>query len=304
MAITRRIFISSPRDKHLDERRNRFKWAIVESIEKLGYEAQVFGSPDGGRGLAAGKSWSPDEADKIMCRCVGAAILGFPIWRSSRGSESVSLVTEYCHYEGAVARTYRLPILAVLEEGVEERVFFLPYGGDAVISLPSQADATWVSGAAFGRFLESLRARLAARRDVFLGYSSSSRESAEQIKRYLEGELRVTVLDWLIDFAPAGSILDEIQQAASRCSGGIFLFTRDDLLEASTGGDTAAPRDNVVFEAGYFAHAKGKERVLIIREQGSKFPADLGGDIYAPLSSRADIASVKPTIKQFVEQRL
>ncbi|WP_447603718.1 TIR domain-containing protein [Nitrospira sp. Nam80] len=35
----------------------------------------------------------------------------------------------------------------------------------------------------------------------------------------------------------------------------------------------------VVFEAGYFASAKGKKRVLIIRQSGTKMPADLGGDI-------------------------
>jgi hypothetical protein len=304
MAIKRRVYISSARDIRLDARRNELKWAIIDEIEKLGYEAQVFGSPDGGRGLAAGKSWSPERADEVMRRCVGAAVLGFPIWRVPRGDESVSLVTEYCHYEGAIARTYGLPILAVLEHGVEERVFFLSYGGDAFISAPAEADRTWVTTTDFDRFLQAWRRRLVDRRDVFLGYSRSSAESAEQIARYLEVELQATVWDWRTQFVPAASILKEIERAASGCTAGIFLFTRDDLLESTAGGDVAAPRDNVVFEAGYFTHAKGKDRVLIIREQGSKFPADLGGDIYAPLSSRADISSVKPAIRIFVEERL
>ena len=98
MAITRRIFVSSPRDEHLDDRRNELKWAIVKEIEALGYEPQVFGSPEGGKGLASGRSWSPESADEIMKRCIGAAILGFPIWQFSgpvRG-ETVSLVSEYC----------------------------------------------------------------------------------------------------------------------------------------------------------------------------------------------------------------
>jgi len=66
----------------------------------------------------------------------------------------------------------------------------------------------------------------------------------------------------------------------------------------------AAPRDNVVFEAGYFAKSKGKDRVLIIQEKGSKMPADLGGDIYAVLENRGDTSDVKPSIRRFVEQRL
>lgn len=37
----------------------------------------------------------------------------------------------------------------------------------------------------------------------------------------------------------------------------------------------AAPRDKVVFEAEFFAVAKDRGHVLIIREDGAKMPADL-----------------------------
>ena len=63
----------------------------------------------------------------------------------------------------------------------------------------------------------------------------------------------------------------------------------------------AAPRDNVVFEAGYFIGVKGKRNVLIIRESGSKMPADLGGDIYAALPDRTTIAPIERPVKAFVE---
>ena len=56
---------------------------------------------------------------------------------------------------------------------------------------------------------------------------------------------------------------------------------------------TAVPRDNVVFEAGYFIGLKGKRNVLIVREVGSKMPADLGGDIYASLPDKADIKPIE-----------
>ncbi len=51
-------------------------------------------------------------------------------------------------------------------------------------------------------------------------------------------------------------------------------------------------------------HAKGKERVLIIREEGAKMPADLGGDIYVPLKDKADLSSVEPHVKRFIEDQL
>lgn len=60
----------------------------------------------------------------------------------------------------------------------------------------------------------------------------------------------------------------------------------------------------MVLEAGYFTAAKGKHWVLIIREQGSKMPADLGGDIYAALGDLSDITPIEDDIRKFVEQRL
>ena len=95
--------------------------------------------------------------------------------------------------------------------------------------------------------------------------------------------------------------MDEIETAARLCSGGIFLFAKDDALEGNE--VRAAPRDNVVFEAGYFAAAKGRDRVLVIREEGAKRPADLGGNIYLFLA-RDDIRPIESAIRDFVERRL
>ena len=64
--------------------------------------------------------------------------------------------------------------------------------------------------------------------------------------------------------------------------------------------ETAAPRDNVVFEAGYFIGLKGKRNVLIVRESGSKMPADLGGDIYASLPDKSNIAPIERTVSAFI----
>jgi predicted nucleotide-binding protein len=85
----------------------------------------------------------------------------------------------------------------------------------------------------------------------------------------------------------------------SAAAPGIFLFTRDDDLAATPFGPEAVPRDNVVFEAGYFIHSKGKERVLVIREEGAKMPADLGGDIYASLPDRDHIGPILESLRRF-----
>lgn len=141
--------------------------------------------------------------------------------------------------------------------------------------------------------------QLGERRDVFLGYCSTSAATAESIGRYLRS-LGAHVLDWQTDFISGRTIIDQIQQAAARCTGGIFLFTKDDDLADHMYVDRSAPRDNVVFEAGYFSGLKGKRNVLIVRETGSKMPADLGDDIYASLPDRADTSTIERTLRAFL----
>jgi hypothetical protein len=300
MTITRRIFVSSPRIEYLNNRHKEIKRAIVKEIEALGYEAQIFGSAEESRGLASRRSWSPKDAEEVMKRCVGAAILGFPLWQCSEATadKTVSLVSEYCHYEGAIARTLRLPILAVLDDGVEQRVFFNRYGGDPFITIPAEADRTWVTENNFHAFLDKWHKRLEKRKDIFLGYSSKLEGTAESIKTILT-QLNVTVLDWKSDFPGGPTILEQIKDAALHTSGGIFLFTRDDPHKGK--GKQAAPRDNVIFEAGFFAHSKGHERVLVIRETGAKMPADLGGVIYETLSDRGDVHDLEKRLRLFLE---
>ncbi len=304
MTTKRRVYISMPGDVWLNQKQNELKWAIVAEIEKLGYEAQVFVGPGGGQGLPAGKGWSLGDCDEVMRRCVGAAIIGFPKWRFSIGKNHFRLATEYTHHEGAVAHTYGLPLLTIAEERLEPRLMFNQHAGIEIISAPLDADTSWLSTKAFRGPFENWKRKLERRRDVFLGYCGSSSGTARNLKRFLEKELGTSVLDWQVDFAPGRSILQQIEEAASRCSTGVFLFTRDDKAVDDAQASKAVPRDNVVFEAGYFSHAKGKERVLIIREEGTKMPADLGGDIYAPLQDKADLSSVEPYVKRFIEDQL
>jgi hypothetical protein len=174
MSTTRHVYVSGPRETYLDARTRELRSAVLGQIRRIGYEIAAFGTLEGGLGLAAGSTWSRSGAMAVMRRCVGAVLLGFPYWRSHRDGDDVGLVTEYCHYEGALA--------AMLESG---------------------------------------------------------------------------------------------------------------------SGDEAVPRDNVLFESGYFTHAKGKERVLIVRETGVKMPADLGGDIYVPFL-RDQVGDLLDGVSRFI----
>jgi hypothetical protein len=301
MPITRRIYVSLPADPWLPENLNRLKWGIVEEIEKLGYTPEIFTNPKGMAGLASAKSWHPRDADEIARRCTGAAVLGMPRWRfQDAQGQPVLLPTEFNHYEGALARTLGLPTLVLTQRDVLRRVVFNLNFGGYIGSFPGDADVEWLHSDEFLVPFNYWVALLNQRRDVFLGYSSASKDIAAAVKRYVLS-LGTRVLDWQTDFIPGRTILDQIEQAAARSVGGIFLFTKDDDLLDPEQKEVAAPRDNVIFEAGYFIGLKGKHNVLIIRESGSKMPADLGGDIYAPLSDRTSITPIERSLATFLD---
>jgi predicted nucleotide-binding protein len=191
-----------------------------------------------------------------------------------------------------------------VKEDVFRRVVFDQNYKGYVGVIPPGADRKWLATKTFRVPFGFWKDQLDKRRDIFLGYCGSSKTTAGKLKQFLQNDLGVRVLDWMTDFSPARSILEQITEAASRCSAGIFLFTQDDPLKDGN-RKKAVPRDNVVFEAGYFINAKGKDHVLIILEKNAKMPADLGGDIYASLEEIKDkrkpnIASVKGTIRDFV----
>jgi hypothetical protein len=209
--------------------------------------------------------------------------------------------SEYSHYEGALVRTLGIPLLLLAEEGLLRRGIYNTSVG-FIIEFPRGAGQPWLESPDFSVPFEHWLTKLRDRRDVFLGYSNAASETADKIKSYMTHELGATVLDWKPDFDYSDFILKEFELAAERCTGGVFLFTRDDALVGK--GKRAAPRDNVVFEAGYFSALKGKSRVLIVLETRAKMPTDLGGDIYASLTDRPNIESVKEPIQRFIRRRI
>jgi Predicted nucleotide-binding protein containing TIR-like domain len=301
MPMKRRVYVSLPSDSWLTPAQNKLKWGIVSQIDRLGYIPEIFYNPKGKRTLTSGKAFSASEAEAVARRCVGAAIIGLPRWTFTVNKQQVKLASEFCHYEAGLARTLGLPLLIVRQQDMLRRAVFDSAFGPRIADFPQSAGLDWLQTKGFKNVFADWRNELSKRRDVFLGYCGTSAQTAIKVKTFLKRDLGVTVLDWRTDFSPGLTVLEQIQDAAARCSAGIFLFTNDDhLKDDPLNVNKAVPRDNVVFEAGYFTSIKDKRSVLIIREDGAKMPADLGGKIYAPLGDRKNIKPVQKDIRRFI----
>jgi predicted nucleotide-binding protein with TIR-like domain len=294
---TRRVFVSASSNRNLDARRAALKAAILQKVSGAGFEPQEFWES----GIAENLAWSFENVNDVMKRCVGAIVIGFPRWQISGPMSSGGLVGEYNHYEGAVAMSHNLPTFLLAEIGVENRGVVWTGGGKPITFIPEDAQPTWVEENDFQKGFKAWVREVSARKDIFLGYCSQNIGTAALIENRLTRQ-GATVHNYMMDFRSGTSILNEIASAASFCSAGIFLFAENDPLDGVDGG--AAPRDNVVFEAGYFMNSKGPERCLIIREGKAKMPADLGGAIYLHLSGPGDIASIETRLTRFLNENL
>src|SRR4029434_7671551 len=83
---------------------------------------------------------------------------------------------------------------------------------------------------------------------------------------------------WTTSFNPGTNTLERLLELSREVDFAAFVFARDDWTTAtapapdSAASGQAAPRDNVVFEAGLFGAALGMRRTFILHASGSKLP--------------------------------
>lgn len=277
-----RIYIHAPYQP--EPSRAEVKRGILAQIRRLGFDAQEFHVS----GIPRGDAWSFRRALEVMQQCDGALVLALMRWMESDGTTSIPIPSEYSHFEGALALSRNLPTLVIAEEGMQMRGILSQTGGSFVVQVPMSDAGTWlttdelIGEPPFERWVERVRARY----DVFFGYCSKADTLARDIKGFLTDEAGLKVLDWATDFRAGRTIMEEIARATATCRCGLFLFTADDPVDGAP-TSTAVPRDNVLLEAGYFMSAHTARHMVVVREKGTRMPADLGGMIYLTIESRS-----------------
>ena len=288
-----RIYISAPVERALNDQRLSIKKEVIRAISLSGFQPQEFGVS----GLPANMAWSFTAANEVMRNCQGAFILALARWRVWKEQEGEEILpTEYNHFEGGLATSQGLPSFVMAERGMKERGIVYPGGGQFLVTMPPNADKTWLKSDHFVLPFNAWCSSVKSRSHVFLAYASVMLPTATAIRKYLLS-LGVSVLDVADGFGSRGSLKDQVaKDALASCATAIFLFCRDDDL---------AVRGNLTFELGYFARAKGLERTLVINEAGSELPSEFAkviSSIY--LIDRLDITAIQPHLRAFVHMRL
>lgn len=104
-------------------------------------------------------------------------------------------------------------------------------------------------------------------------------ELKEAVARLVERQGIETII--LNERTNQGKTIIEKFEENSQIGAAIALFTSDDLGKRKD-AEKISPRarQNVVFEAGYFMGKLGRNRVIIIADEGVELPSDLQGIVY------------------------
>lgn len=143
---------------------------------------------------------------------------------------------------------------------------------------------------------------------IFIASSSKFLEVAHQLKAALEEKIDVRVTTWddpLGVFRLGRSTMDSILTAPHFFDYSIAIMSPDDWV-VSKGRRSASPRDNVVFELGFFLGSQGRLRAFAVvlephcppgkRSASIKIPTDCAGEQFLPVRLTAANKAVKKDI--------
>lgn len=292
MLTPTRIYISVPKDAWLEPGQLDVKRGIFERVKSVGFEPHEFLSS----GDFSTFPWSYENLQSILGRCQGALILGFVRWDVRDAERNYKFITAYNHYEGALALAKDLPTFILMHEHVHKAGIAIKGRSKYFVRLPDLVNSAWLDTGPFSSKFNSWVGEVKERHHIFLGYSSAAQTTAAKIKTFLTSK-GVSVLDRVVDSSQPTPGASEMEGAAKTCMGSIFLFTKDDEDMA---GARASSRDNIMFEAGYFLHAKGSDKTLIIREESASMPAALRALQSLSLHRLKDISLIENDLGQFI----
>jgi hypothetical protein len=290
------VNLSSPKLENLSKPQERFLAALKDRLTGAGLRILP-------------ESASTDDVEQrlgAIRQCHGVVVLAFSQWQAARMyrvQEKKSVMpTEFTHLGVSMALAARRPLFLLREKCVAERGALRRGYVSRHIGVPNSLNPEWLESVEFETEFQRWLKEVDRFRHVFLGYSSKATSVGNALRAFLSEKLGLRVFDWH-DFELGGTIWNEIERAECYTNCGIFLFMTDDTLSSGKKRESA-PRDNVVYEAGYFAGAKGRQRSLIIREKGAHVPTDLGGILYLELDGRSSISQLETKLREHLERML
>jgi predicted nucleotide-binding protein len=111
----------------------------------------------------------------------------------------------------------------------------------------------------------------------------------EAVARFVSQHLKLTPVILHEQPNRGRTIIDKFESTASAVGFAIVLFSADDVCGAfgddGSGLRKPRPRQNVVFELGFFVGKLGRQSVAVLYREGVEMPSDYQGVLYIPFDT-------------------
>jgi CRP/FNR family transcriptional regulator, cyclic AMP receptor protein len=139
---------------------------------------------------------------------------------------------------------------------------------------------------------------------LFIGSSSEQLPAAEAFARRFPADLASVTLWCKGVFGASRFPMEDLEAQVKAADFALLVASGDDEV-TSRGSVSSAPRDNVIFEVGFFMGALSRQRTFILKPKGVaiKLPTDLLGITHLRFDPRAcdADAGVESAVAELVE---
>jgi predicted nucleotide-binding protein len=115
-----------------------------------------------------------------------------------------------------------------------------------------------------------------ALRCVFLTHGRSS--DWREVQPFIEKDVGLPTIELAQEANMGRTIIEKLIDNAQRCDSAVIVMTGDDTAN----GDEARVRENVMHEIGFFQGRYGRNKVVLLHEDGVSVPTNLRGVAYIP----------------------
>jgi predicted nucleotide-binding protein len=98
------------------------------------------------------------------------------------------------------------------------------------------------------------------------------------VQPFIERDVGINTLELAQEANLGRTIIEKLTANSERCDSAVIVMTGDDVM----GVDQARVRENVMHEIGYFQGVYGRDRVILLHEDGVNIPTNLAGVAYIP----------------------
>jgi predicted nucleotide-binding protein len=99
-----------------------------------------------------------------------------------------------------------------------------------------------------------------------------------EVQGHIEKDLGLETLELAQEPSLGQTVIEKLEINATLCDVAVIVMSGDDTDDAGK----ARTRENVMHETGYFQARYGRNRVVLLHEEGVNVPSNLGGIVYVP----------------------